>query len=89
MRLAQQLYEGIPIKGHGTIGLITYLRTDSIRVSEEAKENAKASWEDAKLSPKARQEKMQAERETMKAEAKLRLEEANERISAAKEYRKK
>ncbi|HHT98091.1 MAG TPA: type I DNA topoisomerase [Clostridiales bacterium] len=37
MRLAQQLYEGIDIKGHGTVGLITYLRTDSIRISDEAK----------------------------------------------------
>ena len=36
MRLAQQLYEGIDIKGHGTIGLITYLRTDSTRIAEEA-----------------------------------------------------
>jgi DNA topoisomerase-1 len=36
MQLAQQLYEGIDIKGQGTMGLITYLRTDSIRVSEEA-----------------------------------------------------
>ena len=36
MRLAQQLYEGVEIKGSGTVGLITYLRTDSIRVSEEA-----------------------------------------------------
>ncbi len=36
MRLAQQLYEGIDIKEHGTIGLITYLRTDSTRISEEA-----------------------------------------------------
>lgn len=36
MRLAQQLYEGVDIKGHGTIGLITYLRTDSTRISEEA-----------------------------------------------------
>ncbi|MBQ8982891.1 MAG: type I DNA topoisomerase [Lachnospiraceae bacterium] len=36
MRLAQQLYEGVDVKGHGTIGLITYLRTDSVRVSEEA-----------------------------------------------------
>ncbi len=36
MRLAQQLYEGVEIKGGGTIGLITYLRTDSIRVSDEA-----------------------------------------------------
>jgi len=37
MRLAQQLYEGVDIKGLGTIGLITYLRTDSVRISEEAK----------------------------------------------------
>ncbi|MCI5848464.1 MAG: type I DNA topoisomerase [Lachnoclostridium sp.] len=36
MRIAQQLYEGVAIKGHGTIGLITYLRTDSTRISEEA-----------------------------------------------------
>ena len=36
MRLAQQLYEGVEIKGQGTIGLITYLRTDSTRVSDEA-----------------------------------------------------
>ena len=36
MRIAQQLYEGVDIKGMGTIGLITYLRTDSTRISEEA-----------------------------------------------------
>ncbi len=36
MRLAQQLYEGIDIKGSGTVGVITYLRTDSTRVSKEA-----------------------------------------------------
>ena len=36
MRLAQQLYEGVDIKGNGTVGIITYLRTDSTRVSEEA-----------------------------------------------------
>ncbi|MDD6170020.1 MAG: type I DNA topoisomerase [Lachnospiraceae bacterium] len=36
MRLAQQLYEGIDLKGIGTVGLITYLRTDSVRISEEA-----------------------------------------------------
>ncbi len=41
MRLAQQLYEGVEIKGEGTIGLITYLRTDSTRVSEEAEKMAK------------------------------------------------
>ena len=36
MRLAQQLYEGIDLKGEGTVGLITYLRTDSTRISDEA-----------------------------------------------------
>ncbi|WFR54988.1 type I DNA topoisomerase [Anaerocolumna sp. AGMB13025] len=36
MRLAQQLYEGVDIENHGTVGLITYLRTDSVRISEEA-----------------------------------------------------
>lgn len=41
MRLAQQLYEGVDIKGSGTVALITYLRTDSTRVSEEAE---KASY---------------------------------------------
>ena len=36
MSIAQQLYEGVEITGHGTIGLITYMRTDSLRLSEEA-----------------------------------------------------
>ena len=36
MRLAQQLYEGVEVKGKGTIALISYLRTDSTRISEEA-----------------------------------------------------
>ena len=42
MRLAQQLYEGVDIEGQGTIGLITYLRTDSTRISEEAQQMAAA-----------------------------------------------
>lgn len=41
MRLAQQLYEGVEIKGKGTIALITYLRTDSTRVAEEADKAAR------------------------------------------------
>lgn len=41
MRIAQQLYEGIDIKGNGTVGVITYLRTDSTRVSEEAEVNVR------------------------------------------------
>ena len=36
MRLAQQLYEGVEVKGSGQVGIITYLRTDSTRISEEA-----------------------------------------------------
>lgn len=36
MRIAQQLYEGVVVKGRGSIGLISYLRTDSTRISEEA-----------------------------------------------------
>jgi len=41
MRIAQQLYEGVDIKGQGTIGLITYLRTDSVRIADEADAMAK------------------------------------------------
>lgn len=40
MRIAQQLYEGVEIKGKGTLGLITYLRTDSTRISDEAHNSA-------------------------------------------------
>jgi len=40
MRIAQKLYEGIDIKGSGTVGIITYLRTDSTRISDEARTNA-------------------------------------------------
>lgn len=41
MNIAQQLYEGVDIKGRGTVGLITYLRTDSTRVADEAKASSK------------------------------------------------
>jgi len=41
MRIAQQLYEGVEIKGQGTVGIITYLRTDSTRVSDEAQKSAR------------------------------------------------
>ena len=40
MIVAQQLYEGVDIKGVGAVGLVTYIRTDSTRVSEEAQQNA-------------------------------------------------
>lgn len=42
MKVAQQLYEGIDIKGKGTVGLITYLRTDSTRISDEADQTARS-----------------------------------------------
>ncbi len=38
MKIAQELYEGINVKGHGSMGLITYMRTDSLRISEQARE---------------------------------------------------
>ncbi|MCL2221704.1 MAG: type I DNA topoisomerase [Oscillospiraceae bacterium] len=41
MMIAQQLYEGIDIKGSGTVGLITYMRTDSLRISDDAARDAK------------------------------------------------
>ncbi|NLA88061.1 MAG: type I DNA topoisomerase, partial [Clostridiales bacterium] len=41
MSIAQQLYEGVDIEGEGTVGLITYMRTDSLRISEEALSDAK------------------------------------------------
>ena len=41
MAIAQQLYEGVDIEGEGTVGLITYMRTDSLRLSEEAIASAK------------------------------------------------
>ncbi len=40
MKVAQELYEGVDIKGHGTVGLVSYIRTDSVRVSDEAYESS-------------------------------------------------
>ena len=76
MRLAQQLYEGVDIKGNGTVGIITYLRTDSTRISEEAVaqarnyivkqygENYAATTEDNKQSKKKIQDAHEAIRPT-------------------------
>ena len=47
MRAAQTLYEGVDIAGHGTMGLITYMRTDSLRISDEAVTAAKEYIADA------------------------------------------
>ncbi|MDD2504260.1 MAG: type I DNA topoisomerase, partial [Clostridia bacterium] len=41
MIIAQQLYEGIEVKGHGAVGLVTYIRTDSTRISTEAQQDTK------------------------------------------------
>ncbi len=41
MFVAQQLYEGVAVKGHGTIGLVSYIRTDSVRIADEARAAAK------------------------------------------------
>ena len=46
MRVAQQLYEGVDVKGSGTVGIITYLRTDSTRISDEADSSARAYVEE-------------------------------------------
>ena len=46
MMVAQQLYEGVEVKGAGTVGLVTYIRTDSVRISEEAKDMARAYIEE-------------------------------------------
>ena len=46
MRVAQQLYEGVDVKGSGTVGIITYLLTDSTRISDEADASARAYVEE-------------------------------------------
>lgn len=55
MMVAQQLYEGVDIKGEGTVGLVSYIRTDSMRISDDAYEMAKAyivdNYGDAFLNP--------------------------------------
>ena len=63
MRLAQQLYEGVDVKGSGTVGLITYLRTDSTRISEEAQSAAaeyiSATFGEKNTKPSVRQKDKQ------------------------------
>ena len=50
MSVTQHLYEGVELKGRGTTALITYMRTDSVRVSDEAREAAK-DWIGRNLGP--------------------------------------
>lgn len=66
MRIAQQLYEGIDIKGNGTVGVITYLRTDSTRISEEADAAARAY-----IAESYGQEYVAAAEQTKKTEKKI------------------
>lgn len=74
MRIAQQLYEGVDIKGSGTVGLITYLRTDSVRVADEAdaaaKDFIKAQYGDAYVAntaqPKASGKRIQDAHEAIR-----------------------
>ncbi len=64
MKAAQELYEGVEVKGMGAIGLITYMRTDSLRVSEEAIHSAqdyiRGRWGDQYLPEKERHYKSRA-----------------------------
>lgn len=64
MRAAQELYEGVDIEGQGAVGLITYMRTDSLRVSEDAIRDAaefiKGRWGEKYLPPKPRHYKSRA-----------------------------
>lgn len=74
MRIAQQLYEGVEVKGYGTVGLITYLRTDSIRISEEAEVAAREfvmetygeEYEASKVSTKKNNAKIQDAHEAIR-----------------------
>lgn len=63
MRLAQQLYEGVDIEGIGTVGLITYLRTDSTRISDVAADMAH-SFIESKYGSEYNQQKAAAEKKT-------------------------
>ena len=64
MRAAQELYEGVDIEGQGAVGLITYMRTDSLRVSEDAIRDAaqfiEGRWGEKYLPPKPRHYKSRA-----------------------------
>ena len=64
MKIAQELYEGINVKGHGSMGLITYMRTDSLRISDQAREQGneyiRAAYGDKFLPEKPRYFKQRA-----------------------------
>ena len=64
MKIAQELYEGVNVKGHGSMGLITYMRTDSLRISDQAREQGsnyiRAAYGDKFLPDKPRYFKQRA-----------------------------
>ena len=80
MRIAQQLYEGVDIEGEGTVGIITYLRTDSVRISEEAEVQA------AKYIGQELGEKYLAEQVTEKKSS-TKIQDAHEAIRPSDIYR--
>lgn len=81
MNIAQELYEGVDIKGEGTVGLISYIRTDSQRLSEEAKLSAKDFILDSYG------QKYHSESKEKKAKGKSNSQDAHEAIRPTSVYR--
>ena len=81
MKIAQELYEGVDIKGEGTVGLISYIRTDSQRLSEEAKLSAKDFILDSYG------QKYHSESKEKKAKGKSNSQDAHEAIRPTSVYR--
>ena len=66
MMIAQELYEGIDVKGEGTVGLISYIRTDSNRISEEAKGKAEVFIKETLGNEYYKEEKKSSEKKNSK-----------------------
>lgn len=66
MMIAQELYEGIDVKGEGTVGLISYIRTDSNRISEEAKGKAEVFIKETLGNEYYKEEKKSSEKKSAK-----------------------
>ena len=66
MMIAQELYEGIDVKGEGTVGLISYIRTDSNRISEEAKGKAESYIKETLGNEYYKEEKKSSEKKNSK-----------------------
>ncbi len=74
MRIAQSLYEGVNVEGHGTVGLITYLRTDSTRIADEADAEARRYVEEKYGSEYV------AEKVQQKSQGEVKIQDAHEAI---------